>query len=154
MKLEKWALLAEIVSGVAIVVTLIVLIFETNANTGATLAANRQSIASRAEAILFRQTDPALARVIAKVVQGSDLDEVESIIYFGFLHGRMRNVEEAYLQYLEGNLSRQYWETRLNAALANLQTQYSREVFYEAITAYTQEFREEITQAITQEYGE
>ena len=47
MKLEKWALLAEIISGVAIVVTVIILIVEVRGNTTVLRATNRQSIAER-----------------------------------------------------------------------------------------------------------
>lgn len=42
MKLIEHAQIAEVISGVAIVVTIILLIFEIHANTNATLAANRQ----------------------------------------------------------------------------------------------------------------
>ena len=43
MKLEKWALIAEIVGGVAIVVTLIALIVELRGNTGAIRAQTAQA---------------------------------------------------------------------------------------------------------------
>ncbi len=53
MKLKQWALTAEIVSGFAVVVTLIFLIIQVNGNTEATLATTRQSVASRVETILL-----------------------------------------------------------------------------------------------------
>lgn len=154
MKLEKWALVAEIVSGFAIVVTLVVLITQTMANTDATRAANRQSLAGRAEELLYLQTDPVVARVLAKVNNESSLDDEESIIYFGWLHGRLRNAEEAYLQYREGNLSESYWETRLFAANASLRTPYAREVLYEAFDAYTPEFRDVLEATLAEAYEE
>jgi hypothetical protein len=40
MKLDKWASIADIISGIAIVVTLLVLIYETRQNTAATYAAS------------------------------------------------------------------------------------------------------------------
>ena len=44
MKLEKWALIAEVVGGVAIVVSLVVLIFEVRGNTEAVSAATFQNV--------------------------------------------------------------------------------------------------------------
>ena len=46
VKLEKWALVAEIVGAVAIVITLAVLVAETRRNTAATYAANYDQLAS------------------------------------------------------------------------------------------------------------
>ena len=49
MKLEKWALIAEIVSSVAVVVTLVLLLFEVRENTDIARAArtNETAVAMR-----------------------------------------------------------------------------------------------------------
>ena len=47
MNLQKAALVAEIVGSIAVVITLVVLIFEVRGNTDAILAGNRQSVAAR-----------------------------------------------------------------------------------------------------------
>ena len=46
MKLEKWALIAEIISGIAIVITLILLVFEVRQNTSAVLASTYDRLLS------------------------------------------------------------------------------------------------------------
>jgi hypothetical protein len=64
-KLSDWANLAEIVGSFAIVVTLVILIVEVRANTAATEAATRQSIAARTEVItLTTAATPSLALVL------------------------------------------------------------------------------------------
>ncbi len=46
MRLERLALIAEIIGGIAIVITLIVLIYETRQNTIATYAASYDQLAA------------------------------------------------------------------------------------------------------------
>lgn len=64
MKLEKWALIAEIIGAAAIVISLVYLIIEVRENTDAVNASNRQSTAARAQELaLASATDPFLRRI-------------------------------------------------------------------------------------------
>ena len=129
-KLQEYALIAEIVGGVAIVLSLIFVGIqvqqgarETAINTEATLSANRQSISARFENLsLLQATTPELAQIRVKTIQGADLSPVETIQWTGFVTSWIRLTEEAYLQYRDGNLSEEYWQTRVNSLFGNLFT--------------------------------
>lgn len=80
MKLKQWASIAEIVSGVAVVVTLVFLIFGIRENTEATRASTYGR--SMAGMIEFRQTvinDPEIARIYNVFLEHNtaELDDVE-----------------------------------------------------------------------------
>lgn len=115
MKLEKYALLAEIISSIAIIATVIVLIFEVRGGTEATLAANRQSLASRTEELLITlATSPDLLRIRIKAENNIELTDVEELQYSSYIAAFLRLAEEAYLQYRDEQLSEEYWLTRAN----------------------------------------
>jgi len=132
MKLEKFALIAEVVSAIAVVVTLIFVIVEIRANTDATLAANRQSLAGRTEQLLATQsTSPELAAVWVKVKNDEELTDEEIYLYSGHLGQILRLAEEGYLQYLDGNLNNEYWQTRAaNTVDSRMRHRYARELYY------------------------
>jgi len=53
LKLENWALIAEVVPGIAVIITLIVLIIGVNENTKATYAANNLAVYSELHDIVL-----------------------------------------------------------------------------------------------------
>ncbi len=70
MKLEKWALLAEVISGAAIVVTLVLLILEVRADTDLSRAtANRAVTRDFDEYRALLLTNPALLDIFAQVLE-------------------------------------------------------------------------------------
>ena len=79
MKLKKWALIAEIVGGAAIVISLIVLIVEIRGNTDAIQA---QAEAARLESDRARRypliaNEGGLAKLILKKNNGEELSDLE-----------------------------------------------------------------------------
>ena len=87
MKLEKWALGAEILSGVAIVVTLIVLIVEVRGNTDAvqaqTLNSQREAQSERRTRIIENRGD--FAELFTRANAGAALTDTEErrvFVYF------------------------------------------------------------------------
>ena len=157
MKLEKWALVAEIVSGFSIVITLIFLLFEVRANTEATLATTRQSLASRTEAFLLAQaTSPAIAQLAGKARRDEELTYEELYQYAGQLGGLLRLAEEGYLQYLDGNLDAEYWRTRAsNTVDSRLNSRLARELWYSWSEQgwFTPAFREWLDRELEGKYG-
>ena len=62
--LQSWALIAEIVSGIAVLVTLVVLIFQVSENTEATIAATYDSlVADMSEKVFSRGMDAEMAEI-------------------------------------------------------------------------------------------
>jgi hypothetical protein len=77
MKLEKWALLAEIVSGVAIVITLVILILEVRGNTDAvrvqTISAQRIAENERRDRVILN-----MGGIADLVRKGADSEQLSS----------------------------------------------------------------------------
>ena len=72
MKLERCALVAEIVGSIAVVVTLAILILEVRENTDESRASNRQSVISDLrEQLLVRAQSPSLAAALAAAEGGT-----------------------------------------------------------------------------------
>ena len=116
-KLSDWSSIAEIVSSIAVVVTLVVLIFEVRGNTDALHATNRQSIAARTEAIaLANATSPDLAEILAD----GPKSDAQGFRLAGYFTALLRNVEEAYLQSRDGLLPEEYFARRAEAAISVL----------------------------------
>ena len=119
MKLERWALLAEIVGSVAVVVTLAILILEVRENTEESRAANRQRVINDLrEQLLVRAQSPSLAAALAAAEAGHELTPAEYSQYIGYLFAVIKSVEEAYFQYADGRLDKAYLDTRI-AGLVN-----------------------------------
>ena len=55
-KLQKWALVAEVLGGIAIVITLVFLVLETRANTNAIQVQTYQSLTAELNALRFEKT--------------------------------------------------------------------------------------------------
>ena len=155
MKLKRFSLISEIVSSTAVVVTLVILTLELSGNTEATLALNRQSIAARAENLLMRESQADIATVIVKADEGVPLDPVETRMLFGFTAARLRNAEEAYLQYRDGRVSKEYWETRGKAVVRSLATPANRQFWMSwRHDVFTTDFSDWLDQALMDEYGQ
>jgi hypothetical protein len=149
--LEKFASIAEIVGGIAVIVTLVLVVLEIRANTDATRALSRQSIAARAEELLLQETRPELAVVIIKARNGELLEGVERSMYSGYFNARLRNAEEAFLQYRDGQLSEEYWLTRSSAAARTLRDPLAQEIWRAALRdtgLYTAEFSRWVDQTM------
>jgi uncharacterized ferritin-like protein (DUF455 family) len=109
MRLNKWALLAEICSAVAVLVTLVLLIMEVNKNTKATQIATYTAISSEFNAAdLALAADPELASLVWD--EGRDRSASEEHRRFGVLRAGLRTFESAYFAYEGGNLSDGQWQ--------------------------------------------
>ncbi len=114
MKLEKWALSAEIVGSVAVVVTLAILIFEVRGNTSAIQAQTVQAAATLdQDFLLVLGSDPAVAEMWATFLESpeslSRAQQLQGIYLIGAL---LRRFENLILQRRLGSLSEEGWESR------------------------------------------
>ena len=132
MKLERWALIAEIVGSFAVVVTLIFLLVEVRENTVAIQATNQQSIAARVEErMLTMATSPQLSRLMNLVDEpgGIERDSTEWLQLVFVYHALLTAAEEAYLQYRQGFLEEDYFFARANRALGPLDNPVGRDTY-------------------------
>jgi hypothetical protein len=118
VKLERWALITEIVSGVAIVATLVLLIIEIRTNTAAVRSQNHSAVAQGIrELTMSIATDSEVARLLSPNLDWSAMTESEQEQLTGFYSSLLRIAEEAYLQYRSGALDEDVWQGRLNQTL-------------------------------------
>ena len=113
MKLEKWALIAEIVGAVAIVISLLYVGFQIQLNTAEQQAASVQAITARDEQIAFiYATDEAARPAWQKVVRGEDLERQDLDVMGAMIFAHLRVLEDAYNKHQEGFLDDEFLRSR------------------------------------------
>ena len=141
MKLEKRASIAEIVSGIAIVISLIMLIVEVRQNSDAVEASNRQSVAARTEQItLATATDPEPGELIWRPM-GVSIEEARTRAFWALM---LSHIEETYLQYRDGRLEEDYFLARARRGLFILDSDEGRQEYVRQrdLGIYVPEFTE------------
>jgi len=119
LKLRQLGDLANLVAGVGVITSLLFVAYEINQNTKASLVANRHDvIAALREHLLVRAQSPSLAAAIAAAASEAELTSAQQSQYFAYLLAVIKSVEEAYFQYEEGALDKEYLDTRM-AGLMN-----------------------------------
>ena len=152
MKLEKWALVAEIVSGFAVVLTLVILVLGVRENTTtlrATAAAiSRDSLASlNDQGIALTQDKLALIeRVRDPTTSLEDLTYAERLWLQLFQRAFLQRVEAQYFRYVNGMLDDDIWQTVRFRGWRNITAStVNQELWREdRISVYTPGFVEEI----------
>jgi len=155
VKLERLALVAEIISSIAIVVTLIVLVIEVRDNTSAVRAETRQSIAARVERITMTvATDDELADLI-EASEAGNLAAVDDLRFAAFITAVLTNAEEAYLQVQDGRLEEEYFDARLQGIIGFLSTGAGAVVYarHKSQRMYVQAFTDVVDRAIVDQSG-
>ena len=112
MKLQHWSELAQIISAVAVVVSLVYVGSEIRQNTEATQGATRQAILQADLEYLGATLDPAtLLAAEAKLEAGLKLSLAEQFVLIERQHVNFRLFENAFYQYRAGLLVDERWET-------------------------------------------
>ena len=111
--LKRFAMISEILGGLAVIVTLIILIFEVRGNTQAVRAATYDSlVGSLVDQRMAMITDNELQEM--DFVQASEGREAftprQSRMFFNLFVSRFQNYERAYTQWRAGNLDDDSWE--------------------------------------------
>jgi len=124
------AVMAEIIGAVAIVVTLVILIFEVRGNTEELRAATLSNIAERTQEVnLLKVRNLQFAEVMTRLEAGDELSPAESYQVIDYLLSVLKVAEESFISYKAGSLDEDIWLTRASAALAHLQDDRSRAMY-------------------------
>jgi len=117
INLQKWALAAEIIGGIAVVVSLIFLIMETRENTNAVKAQTYQILTSELNEIRRELTEPNFAELVTKVRNGGidSLNETERYRMIINSQSTFAVYESAYYSYQRGTLGEDEWERYFTA---------------------------------------
>jgi hypothetical protein len=130
LQLSEWASFAEIISALAVIISLLYVGYQINENTSEVRAANRQQLVNRAHsATMGFATSPELAAVMAKVAAGAELTPPERSQYAYTVRAVLYDVQEAFLLHREGRLDAEYWKTRTALVLAYLAQTPAHDVY-------------------------
>jgi len=156
LKLSDWASIAEVVSAIAVVISLVYVGIQINENTGETRAANRQLLITRSHLGTMAAAGPESSAIFAKVTVGTALTPTELAQYGFLMRTVLYDVQEAYLLYREGRLDEEYWNTRAAVALAFLAPAPARDSYHRdrSIGAFHTDFVEWLDGAIEERYGD
>ena len=115
MKLEKWALIAEIVGGLAIVVTLIVLIAEVRGNTGAVRAQTSYALylQERERRNRLIENTGGILEIRIRARAGESLSEIEEQQYGIYSNDLLDHFQWQYREVQAGRLSEDFIDTRV-----------------------------------------
>ncbi|WOJ92143.1 hypothetical protein R0135_10120 [Congregibacter variabilis] len=128
--LEEWASVGEIISAVAVVISLLYVGYQVNQNTDQMRAANRQQLVNRSlDATKGFAMNPEVARVLTKVENQVELNQEEQTQFSYVIRGVLYDVQEAFLLHAEGGLDEGYWGTRANLVKIYLQTPVARKLY-------------------------
>ena len=113
LRLSDWASIAEVVGAIAVVISLLYVGVQINANTAEVRSANRQELVNRSfTATSNAASSPELASALSKAADGAPLTRQELSQYEYFVRSMLYDVQEAYLLFIEGHLDESYWNTR------------------------------------------
>jgi len=106
LKLEKWALVAEIIGGAAIVISLMVLVFEVRGNTAAIEAqtATTWLESERGRRYPLIVNEGGLTELVLKRVRGGTLTEVERMQVARYFTDEIRTYEWLFREVQAGRL--------------------------------------------------
>ena len=112
--LKEYALIAEIISGIAIIISLIFVGIQIKRNTKATQASTFQAIAELDINMLLNfGSSKELAKLISTFRDNPDsLTEEEQNHGFYLFGAEVRHVENLFLQYENQMLSEKHWQSR------------------------------------------
>lgn len=115
---SKWSAIAEIISSIAILVTLIYLSIQTQQNTAAIQANTRQTmITTDVETLKAGMDYPS---TLVKMRKGEELTEEEKNRIVSWLIMLVRTREYQWFQYKNGLLDKQAWEAYLSGIASNM----------------------------------
>ena len=118
INLSTWSAIAEIISSVAILVTLIYLAIQTRQNTAAIRASTRQTMISTDIEALKAGMDYSSALI--QMRSGKEISDEEKNQIVSWLIMLVRTREYQWFQYKNGLLDKQTWEAYLTGLSVNL----------------------------------
>ena len=154
-KLSDWASIAEVVSAVAIVLSLLYVGYQIRENTIEVRATNRQELISRAMSATENSASREISEVLTKAFDGSDLTAVERTQFGYIVRTVLYDVQEAYLLHAEGRLDEAYWNTRASIVLQYLGPTVARAIYHRdsSIGALHPDFVSWLDNALDERYG-
>ena len=145
-RLQKWALIAEVIGAVAVVVSLIFVGIELRSNTEATRAATREAINQKdIDFLSLRLDSSVIAQAMSKMQNGESLSQLEESQLIAQQYVNFMIFEHTFYQFTEGVLDDNDWARHENIARLNIQNnEYAQSMWEQSHDTFTPEFREVI----------
>ena len=123
LNLQKWSAIAEILSSIAVLATLVFLVYELRQNTDALKASTYQdmnAVISEVNGLFL--ANPEVSEFIARTAAaGSELGPHDAIRLRAFISSQYRHADNVYFQYQIGTLNRRQMESLLHPLILNFQ---------------------------------
>ena len=113
MKLPDYANIAEIISGIAVVITLVILTMEIRGSTNAVKAATYDSILADLVEFQLRLAEDTASLEISTIVYGDSpfsLTAIQTERFENRMIALFKNYERAFVQWKYGNLDEEAWQ--------------------------------------------
>ena len=144
-KLQEYALITEIISAIAVVVSLLFVIYSINQNTGSLQASNDNFIYQLQDARLSDLNDNGeLAAIMVKFSSGEELTREESLRHRIYMARGVNLWELAYVRYREGLMPVNQWETWDDMWSSSMPKDLPRESWLRLRPYYDDEFVEHV----------
>jgi hypothetical protein len=141
MSLSDLASIGSLVSGFAVLVTLLYLNAQVRQAAKHTRAAIGHGFATRTVDFNYRMTDEALAAVIAKGRKGTEvLSEVEAYRFFAYCRATFWNAADTFVQHREGLMDDEMFATFKRAHVGMMQSRGMRIAWELGRAPFTSEF--------------
>ena len=140
-KLQEYALMAEIIGGVAIVASLIFVGLQIQQNTVATQGNTRNELIAADLAVLLAPKGTESAMALRSVDPISEEQAVDAVIYLTAL---LRVREFVWLQYRNGLLDYDTWQAYLSGISSNFNNPRARVYWEDAKSGFDPEFAAEV----------
>ena len=123
MTIQDLGSIGELVSSVAVLITLIYLAIQVKQNTVMMRNAASQSTASAGrEVALATMASPEMAKIFVKLSAGEELNPEEQIHRLMWCQATLRALESYYMHWKSGLVDDEFWATRKNGATSILGT--------------------------------
>ena len=126
LELQQWALLAEVIGGIAVVISIIFLVLETRENTNAIQAQTYQNLTEQLNNARYTAMQEDIATLRFKLLNGGykDLSDKERWLLRMMAEAKWGIYESAYYAYERGILGDDEWQRFENAICRNYATDH------------------------------
>ena len=149
-KLNKYALLAEIIGGISIVASLLFVGFQIKQNSVTVQAQIRLAMTEQARDNIKHSMEPMSLRVMAKLANSEELTQ-EEVLYSNMdMNLSLRGAENVFYQYRVGTFSKEEFEGYKNFYLGQFSGRRFRENWARERNIFSKDFQDDIDGLISE----
>lgn len=142
---SKFRFLIEIISAIAIIVSLIFLGLEVNQSNILAKASIRQSLnETDMEVFKMSMDQPIITKALYKIQKGEELDEYEKYMVVRFQTFNFRDFDNSYYQYRMGLFDEHTWLAYRRIIKSLLEDEYVKIMWQNTQDEFSEEFKVEV----------